>query len=221
MLSYESSTQKLMSVEALNPNSKTIEVYDRSIKEYLKKTPLTYNETHVPLLRWINKSLSLIPPEGKIFEIGTGPGRDASYIESRGYDVSRSDASKAFVSHLRRKGKQATQYNVLEDDVPSGYHMIFANAVIPHLTTYDLKYALHKIHRGLPRDAIFAFSAKQGRGEAWINEKLTERRFVRYWTPQTLCSMVEDAGFEIVYKEQDVLGDLPGHRWVLLTLKKA
>lgn len=221
MLSYESSIQKLMSVEALNPNSKTIEVYDRSIKEYLQKTPLTYNETHVPLLRWINKSLSLIPVAGKVFEIGTGPGRDALYMESRGYDVTRSDASKAFVSHLKRNKKPAAHYNVLEDDIPNSYHMLFANAVIPHFTAYDLKYVLHKIQRGLPRDAIFAFSAKQGRGEAWINEKLTERRFVRYWTPQTLCNMVEDAGFEIAYKDQDVLGDLPDHRWVLLTLKKS
>lgn len=221
MLSYESSIQKLMGVEAQNPNSKTVEVYDRAIKEYLKKTPLTYNETHIPLLRWINKSLSLISPHGKIFEIGTGPGRDALYIESRGYDVSRSDASKAFVSYLRRNGKQATLYNVLEDNIYSDYHMIFANAVIPHLTSYDLKYVLHKIHRGIPRDAIFAFSAKQGRGEAWINEKLTEPRFVRYWEPETLCRMAEDAGFEIAYKDQDVLGDLPNHRWILLTLRKS
>ena len=107
MLSYEPSTPQLMSIDALSPNRRTIEVYDRSFGEYLKKTPLTYNETHIPLLRWINKSISFIPRNGKVFEIGTGPGRDATYMESRGYSVLRSDASQAFVSHLRRSGKQA------------------------------------------------------------------------------------------------------------------
>ncbi|HSE61554.1 MAG TPA: methyltransferase domain-containing protein [Candidatus Saccharimonadales bacterium] len=203
-----------------NPNDETIEAYNRRFGKYLKHTPAWYNESHRPLLNWIDFTLGTIPRDGKILEIGSGPGRDAKYMKEKGYHVICSDASYAFVSHLNHNGERAFLFNPLRDEISKPYHLIFANAVVPHFTAEDLQLVLGKVHSGLAAGGTFAFSAKQGEGEIWIDEKLGDKRYVHHWQPHELRKVVQEAGFEIIYMNHDIPGDLPTHTWILITARK-
>lgn len=203
-----------------SPNDETVEAYNHTIKWYLKYTPRNYNKTHAPLLNWINTSLDLIPKDSRIFEIGSGPGRDARYIMQKGYDVTCSDASFAFVEYLNKKRHTAVQFNAIKDPLEGTYSMVFANAVVPHFTESDLRLVLEKVHRTLDHGGIFAFSAKQGNGEIWTREKIGDKRYIRYWQPEELKVILEKSGYQVVFLDHGIPGDLPTHTWILLTARK-
>ena len=203
----------------LSPNDQTIEVYNRTVDLYLQGTPGHYLPHHAPMRHWIEVSLAFKPNNGKILEIGSGPGRDAHFMKSLGHEVLCSDASSAFVDYLRQSGHEAVLLNALKDPIPS-HAMIFANAVTPHFTQEELYSVLTKIYTCLPHDGIFAFSVKQGEGEAWIDEKLTEKRFVHYWHPTNIKRFVESIGFNVVFFAKDIQGDFPQHIWTLITVRK-
>ena len=207
-------------MQGLNPNDETIEAYNRKIAKYIQNTPAWYNESHKPLLKWIDFNLSLVPNNGRILEIGSGPGRDAKYMKEKGYPVICSDASFAFVNYLEHIGERAFLFNPLRDEIAKRYHMVFANAVVPHFTSQDFRLVLGKIHRALTDDGIFAFSAKQGEGEVWTDEKLGDRRYVYHWHPDDLLKFVQEAGYETTYLKHSIPGDLPTHTWILITAKK-
>jgi cyclopropane fatty-acyl-phospholipid synthase-like methyltransferase len=201
-------------------NDETIKVYNEDLESYIKGTPQEYQENHGPLLKWINATLSMLSKGGRILEIGSGTGREAHYISSKGFDITLSDGAQSFVSYLKSQGDDALLINAVDDPIPTGYEMIFANAVVSHFTPEDLQLVLKKIFDALPQGGLVAFSTKQGKGEKWVNEKFHEKRYIHLWTVDEIKKLVEDAGFSIIFIEHDIPGDLKSHTWINLTAKK-
>lgn len=56
---------------------------------------------------WIDTVLAGLPQDAKIPEFGSAFGRDADYIESKGYKVQRTDVTPGFVKLLQSQGHQA------------------------------------------------------------------------------------------------------------------
>lgn len=209
-------------MQDLTPNDITLKIYNQKVEEYLRHTPTTYNSGHKPLLRWINYSLSQIPEGGSVLEIGSGHGRDARYIREHGFDILCSDGAQAFVNHLNENGQKAVIFNAIKDQPPiTECNMVFANAVVPHFTEENLRTVLQKVKKILKADGIFAFNAKQGLGDEWINEKSIHRRFIHYWLPEKLREFVEANGYEVIFLENNIQGgDLPTHTWIHITARK-
>lgn len=201
-------------------NDETIRVYNTSLDAYIKHTPHTYQENHLPLLHWINTTIGLLPKSAKILEIGSGIGREADYLIDQGFKVTLSDGAQSFVDYLNIMGKNACLLNILNDPILKKYDMVFANAVISHFTHSDFRMVLEKVKSALNPGGIFAFSTKQGEGEVWVNEKSHEKRYINLWSPDTLRNVVEDAGYKIVFFEADIPGDLPSHTWINLSAYK-
>ncbi len=202
------------------PNSITLKAYSQHVTEYIKNTPSNYQSYHIPLLRWINFSLKLIAPQSKVLEIGSATPREARYIRSKGFIVHASDAVPAFVDHLQDKGEDAFLLNLLTDEIEGDYAMIFANAVFSHFSRQEIIKALHKVYNALSPGSIFAFSVKQGNGEGWITEKFSAARYVKYWRPDEIYELAAAIGFIVVFKEQDINGDLPTHTWINIVARK-
>jgi len=203
-------------------NRETIEAYNSELGRYISHTPQDYNKSHVPLLRWLNAAMDMIPTHGtRILEIGSGTGRDAMFMKGHGYTVDCSDAASSFVDYLRQQDIPAFQLDILRDSIEKKYEMIIANAVVPHFTDQDLRVALGNIRGALTDQGLFALSAKQGKGETWTQEKLGKKRYIRYWKPQMLREMLGSYGFEIVYIETDTRGDLNTHIWTHIIARKA
>lgn len=200
-------------------NKATLEAYNQDIAGYIRNTPGSFGEEHHPLVLWIQKALSYLPRGGRVLELGSGTGRDALFMESLGYKVIRSDGAIGFVNHLRKQGFDALKIDVLSDPLPAS-DMIFANAVISHFNRNDTIFVMSKIFNSIKQQGIVAINAKQGIGEAWINEKLKRKRYVYFWDPGQLRFMVKELGFEILYCTEDLKGDLKSHTWTHLILRK-
>lgn len=202
-------------------NEETLKVYDRSVNKYLSNTGYDYTKKHEPLLRWIDFTLKCVPEGGTIFEMGSGHGRDARYMESKGFNVICSDGAKSFIDYLNDNGQKALLFNAIDDKIPVKCDMIFANAVFPHFTTDDLETTLDKVYKHLSEGGIFAFNAKQGEGEEWVNEKTIDKRFMHYWNPQNLENIVKKHDFKIIFFESDIQGgELANHTWIHITAQK-
>lgn len=210
----------LSNAPANDPNDITLQSYNTEAMGYIEHTPASYQKHHAPLLHWIGVNLSLISKNDRILEIGSGFGREATYIYSKGYNITCSDGTPAFVQYLDTKGWEAKKLNVLKDEIPKGYKLIFANAVIPHFTSKQFEAVLTKILSALPKGGLFAFSVKQGRGDEWITEKFDAKRFIHYWDPVLLKECIKRADCKIVFWEEGIPGDLPSHTWTNLTIKK-
>lgn len=173
-------------------NQTTIQSYEAHIQEYVDGTP---QEVTGGVKEWIDTSLEGLPHDAKILEIGTAFGRDATYIERLGYTVDRTDATPGFVDLLQRQGHQAQLLNAITDDIPGTYDLVFADAVLLHFTRQETQAVLEKVLASLSENGRFAFSLKQGEGEAWSEEKLGAPRYFCYWNKSDIEQLLHQTGF--------------------------
>jgi SAM-dependent methyltransferase len=176
-------------------NKKTLESYEQGVE--------LYNAASLPITGsvkdWIDASLALLPSGAHILELGSAHGRDADYIETKGFKVDRTDAVQAFVDYLKSQNKDARLLNALTNDYGGPYDMIYANAVLLHFTPEQTKTVLQKVYNALKPHGLFSFSVKIGDDSAWSEAKLNAPRYFTYWREQPLKELLTDAHFDIVY----------------------
>ncbi len=196
-------------------NKATIEAYENGLEQY--------NSTDMSVLAdmkiWIDTGLALLNPGAHILEIGSAHGRDALYIENKGFKVNRTDAANSFVSYLKAQGHDANLLNALTDDLGGPYDMVFANAVLLHFTVEQTKDVLKKIKDSLKPGGIFSFSVKMGEGSKWTKVILHDKRYYQYWQAQPLRLLLANAGFEISYLKEGKTG-INNDSWLFVIARK-
>src|SRR5579859_522162 len=176
----------------IDSNQQTIQAYEAHVKEYMEGTPQDVSDAEK---EWFSRMLSVLPKNASILEIGSATGRDAAYVESLGYTVEPSDATRAFVRLLTQAGHTARLLNILTDELTGPYDLIFAKAVLLHFTPSEVSQVIRKVWAALAPRGRFAFTVKEGVGEAWSAEKLGVPRYYCYWTMEAIEKVVRDAGF--------------------------
>lgn len=184
-------------------NNKTIKAYETGLGEY--------NAAAIPnvigsVKDWVDATLDLLPNNARILELGSAHGRDADYIESRGYTVDRTDAAQSFVDYMQSEGHEARKLNALTDDFGEPYDMIYANAVLLHFNPQQCTRLLKRVHNSLNTDGLLSFSVKIGDGSAWSDKKLKSPRFFTYWQEQPLKNLLTENGFNIVFWREGKTG---------------
>lgn len=177
----------------MNNNQRTLASYEAKVAAYIHQTP-----THPsPLLQaWLKGVLSGLSPESRLFEIGSASGRDATYIESLGYAVQRTDAARNFVEVMRHTGQSAEFFNVLTDPFPGTYDGIFAIAVLLHFTRTEMnEVIIPKAYAALNPGGRFAFAIIEGDGETWSNGKIDAPRYFCYWQEADIIRALTENGF--------------------------
>lgn len=175
-------------------NQITLQSYESKADEYAHKTQKQVVTTH----EWLDRTLQYIKIEDRILELGSGFGRDAQYVESLGYKVQRTDAAQSFIHALQKQGYDTLYLNILTDELPQDYPLIFANRVLLHFTPEEVNVIVGKIFNSLPSNGIFAFSIKHGVGTEWTEEKIGAPRFYCYWMPTDIEKLVTTTGFELL-----------------------
>lgn len=198
-------------------NKLTIQSYEAYSQDYLDSA---HSEPTDGVKTWIQASLSGMAPNARILELGSGSGRDATYIESLGFDVECSEATQSFVSHLLEQGFLASKINILTDPIMSSYDLVFANAVMIHFTRDELFKALKKIHTCLKNRGRVSFSVQQGTGEEWTSEKYKIPRYYRYWNRFDLEVLLEEAGFNNIRVNEDTTPTGDKHPWLFVMASK-
>ncbi len=189
--------------------------YNEHIAEYVSGSPGSISSD---LKAWIDRILGNIPKNSAVLEIGSGFGRDAQYIKSKGYKVILTDASVGFVDFLKSQGIEAKLLNALTDDLGKGYDLIYAQAVFLHFPKELISNVLGKCYEALNNNGILAFSVKQGSGSNWSNKKLNAPRYFYYWDKKSIEKEMSDSKFKLIeITERETSTD----KWLQIIAKKA
>lgn len=165
-----------------SPTDRTIAAYERGVEAYLAGSPTGVVRPVALLLQQLVDSV----PGGQVLELGSGPGREAAYLEDRGLRVYRSDATPAFVERLRQAGHRARLLDVRYDDLCGPFDAVLANAVLLHLDRRDFARALRACREATRPGGVFALTLKEGDAEAWSDVKLGQPRWFVYWREPAL-----------------------------------
>ena len=182
----------------MDDNQTTLAAYEGNVQKYIDGTP---NKVDGYIKTWIDTTLARIQPAARILEIGTATGRDADYMESRGFRVERTDATKAFVTLQQERGHEAKVLNVLTDELGGPYDLVFADAVLLHFSPDQTGRVLEKIKRSLKPGGTLAFTLKKGDGEEWSEHKLGERRYFCFWQPDAIRTLLVSKGYDVLSLE--------------------
>lgn len=173
-----------------DPDDATLAAYQSRVQEYLRGTSWPAPE----LIAFLDRFAGLAG-RGPVLEIGSGPGLDADYLESRGVRVIRTDATPAFVSRLRDAGHDARLIDARTDPLGGPYQAIFANAVLLHLSRNQFEDLLRRARAATDPDGILAFTLKEGDGAAWSEHKLGLPRHFTYWREPAVRAALHRAGW--------------------------
>lgn len=94
--------------ESADPLGITLATYEATARRF-QETGVVLD----PSVRsFLDRIVDRVGVGGHVLELGSGPGRDARYLEGCGVRVRRSDATRAFVDILREDGDEAQLLDV-------------------------------------------------------------------------------------------------------------
>ena len=170
----------------------------------------------------LEEFVAAVGPGGRVLEIGSGPGRDARELESRGLGVRRTDVTPAFVELMRADGTSADVIDPLTDDLTdperpdAPYDGVWANACLLHVDRADLPVVLRRLAEATRAGGVLAASVKEGDGEGWLQHGHVSapRRFV-FWREEPLREVLEAAGWRV--EEVVRTAGLRGEHWLAVS----
>ncbi|GAC1611741.1 MAG: hypothetical protein NVS3B26_27630 [Mycobacteriales bacterium] len=187
----------------LDPTDATIAAYEAAAEDYCAASPVDVSAGVAALLDAV---VAHLPPGSSVLELGSGPGREALYLEQRGLVVDRTDATEAFVDRLRAQGYPARMLDVRQDELAGPYDAVLANAVLLHLNRRQLEVALRACRQATRPGGLLALTLKEGDGEAWSDAKIGRLRWFVYWRDQPLRAVLLRTGW-LVLTLQHLQGD--------------
>ena len=144
----------------------------------------------------LDRLATLAGPGGRVLEIGSGPGWDADYLESRGLRVRRTDVTKAFRDLQRQRGKRVGALDLLRNDLGGGYHGVVALYVLQHVGRSYIPRVLRKVARALAPGGGFLVSIQEGSGESWEYGESGDYHVVR-WTRAEFTARLAAVGLAV------------------------
>lgn len=202
----------------------TVAAYDRHAEDYRAGTQPVSEQTRLHLTDFLAALPE--PRSARVLEIGSGPGRDALWLERAGVSVRRTDVSPRFVELLRADRHEADLLDPLHDDLtdparPSmAYDGVWASACLLHVDRGDLPSVLARLGAATRPGGALGLSVKEGDGEAWTSQGLVGApRHLVYWRADPLRATVESAGWTVLSLERRV-SERSGETWLDLIARR-
>ena len=181
-----------------NINDQTIKTYQDNFHKYSERTP---SEVTGEFKVWMDSFCSLLPEQGKIFELGSASGRDAQYFKSKGFEVFCTDVVHEALNSLAEKGFETAAFdfrNKPDNSWLDGFDGLFANAVLLHAPQEVFEESVKNISKIVKENGIIAFSLKTGEGDEISLEKMDAPRYFKYHSKQQLEKTLSNFNFEII-----------------------
>jgi SAM-dependent methyltransferase len=179
-------------------SQRTIRYYEHSASEYSRTVSPRPPRSVASALRRIVKH---VPRGGLVLEIGSGPGRDADFVESLGITVRRTDATRAFRDAQRARGRHVERLNVLTDPLGGPYDAILAICVLIHIERTETDRVLGKIRKALRPGGALLVAVWEGTGEKAGDYHMT------YWSRAAFAARLEAAGLSVEWDSRRVDSD--------------
>ena len=201
---------------------------DRDTLAYYDTIAAEYAAEAAAMPEWVATEIDAFVTQlggsGRILEIGSGGGRDALELETRGISVRRTDVSKGFVDLLRGRGFEADLLDPLTDDLAdperpgTPYDGIWACASLIHVAREDLGTVLGRLAEATRAGGPLHVSVRDGDGEEvpahgdQVPAHGDRRPVETYWREPALRAVLTDAGW-IVGEVRQYIGR-PGDHWL-------
>ena len=178
---------------------KTIKTYDEIAHHYKQKTK------HLELITEIKKFKKFLPKSAKVLDAGCGWGRD-SKILSKNFKVIGIDLSERLLDLAKAYAPKAKFQigNISRTFFPSeSFHGIWSNDTLIHLERKDILKTLREFHRLLRKNGILYLSVKEGEGEGWQEEEMSnyKPRFYTWFKEDEIINYLKKTGFRIIETE--------------------
>lgn len=179
----------------LDPTDETLRVYEQRARRY---SAAAAPEVSADVACLLDAVLARLEVGSCVLEVGTGPGREAAYLEQRGMHVDRTDATEAFVAQLREHGHDARLLDVRDGDLGGPYDAVLANAVLLHLHRAQTRLALIACLEAVRPGGLLALTLKDGDGESWSDAKLGAPRWFVYWREEAIRALLSEVGWQVL-----------------------
>lgn len=180
---------------AVKNNCRTVAAYENYARRYAANVSPQPSESGASALRRLADAL---PAEGRVLEIGSGPGWDADFLEGLGVPVHRTDVTAEFLNFQAERGLRADALNVLTDEIAGTYDGILMLCVLQHFERTELDGVLHKLAKALSEGGALLVSHPVGDDEFWEHTTSGDYRVVR-WSSATLDDRLHRAGFMVAW----------------------
>jgi 2-polyprenyl-3-methyl-5-hydroxy-6-metoxy-1,4-benzoquinol methylase len=184
-----------VSSTALENTQRTVQSYEGSARHY---NTLCDSDPPAFVEDALRRMLQCVPLGGTVLEIGSGPGRDADFVESLGAVVRRTDATRAFLDLQAERGKKGELLNVVTDELGGPYDAVLAMCVLIHVDRQQIDSVLRKIFGALKPGGALLVSMRKGEGETSGDYHTV------YWTRDGFANRLVAAGLEIQWDRESV-----------------
>jgi ubiquinone/menaquinone biosynthesis C-methylase UbiE len=137
-------------------------------------------------------------PKGRVLEIGSGAGKDASALIRMGYEYVGTDASEGLLKVAQRRNPEASfkKVSVYDLDFPArSFDGFWTAATLLHIPKKRIDEALQRIKSQIKPDGVGFITVKAGAGERPDPE--TGRLF-SYYSQKGFKRVLERNNFEVV-----------------------
>lgn len=160
----------------------------------------------------------LLPPVGRVLDVGCGSGRDAAHFAGDGYAVVAIDGSAGMLSQAESRHPHA-DVSWRRDTLPElrtvdgRFDIVWCNAVFMFLDGDTRARSLPRLARLLGPAGILVIGVKHG--------AMDEKRMMEDVSPSEILALAAEAGLRLVRhaEEADGMGRLEV-RWSLIVLER-
>lgn len=198
------------SAQALANTRRTVQAYEGSARHY---NTLCDSDPPPFVEDALRRMVQCVPLGGSVLEVGSGPGRDADFVESHGAVVRRTDAVQAFLDLQAERGKKGELLNIVTDDLGGPYDAVLAMCVLIHVDRQQIDEVLRKVFAALKRGGAFLVSMRKGEGETSGDYHTV------YWTRDGFAARLVAAGLRIQWDMESV--DSDGDEWITFLARRS
>jgi ubiquinone/menaquinone biosynthesis C-methylase UbiE len=175
----------------------TIDTYNKLAKEYDEETKSFWDKFPYVFFDKFKQSVE----NGKVLDVGSGPGRDALILKKEGFNVICLDASVAMVEMCKKNGLETVLADFLK--IPfndNTFDGVWAYTSLLHVSKKKIVNALMEIKRVLKPQGTLGLGMLEGEGEVIRDTKgVREPRLFTLYTQSELEKILEQNGFEVFY----------------------
>lgn len=163
-------------------------------------------------LPYIDKFLAMLPKQGNILDVGSGPGQFAKHMIVKGFEVVGIDFSKEMVRVSKDKVPSVDfrHMDMRQLDFPDNYFDgVFSAYSLIHIPSEEVLATLKGFHRVLKAGGYIEIAVQKGEADKIIDQPFmpTEKMFFNFFTEERIANYLKEAGFTIESQEIMAIDD--------------
>lgn len=166
--------------------------YDEETIDFWQRFPQSFLDTFARLA------------QGKILNIGSGPGRDGLLLKERGFEVICLDASEAMIQLCQEKGLQSVVGDFIALPFENNsFDGAWAYTSLLHVPKADISKALHEIQRILKVGGVLGLGLIEGETEEYrTSSGVNMPRWFSFYTKKEIEKILAEHNLNVLYFEQ-------------------